>query len=721
MFFGFGALPGRGASVSAALMRFFASGSPGASGFGRAGRRRLFLTTMLLPLLAGAARPCAGQGVAQQTPAPADTARRQVQLPEARVRSASEAALLQLKLATSPAGTFTTRLDPAALGPGASLGAVLANQTPLAVRQYGPGQLASLSVRGTSAQQVAVLWHGFNLNFPTLGQADLSLLPAAALTSAELLHGPDAARYGSGAVGGALRVATDDFTADLYSGHELTPAVARGQVVVAAGSFGQQAVSMRADVGGAHQRSSTSAQMGRAANDFPYRYRTFQGTQTARQVNAATRSYSVTQDYSANLGTAWRLAAAAWLTGAERQIAPALNTPNTHAQEHDASRRLLLAATYREHTTLRVASFADVIDYTDDRTGPSDSRSQSWQGQLETAHQLRYHGPNQLRVRGGLEAQHFRARADGYGAGVKTEHRAAAFGEATLERSTSHPFTATLSVRQAVLPQGRAPFTPALRADWQALERANLHLWASAARAYRAPTLNERYWRPGGNPDLRPEDSFGYEAGATLSPSRQYGQYGALGSLEIVAFQQRVSNWVQWTPDGATGLWSPRNLRRVRSRGIEAQAKILLRGAPATGSHTALRLAGQWLQTVKTAGLPADPDPVGVQLPYVPTRAGSATLLHGRNLLPKLRLDANFSGTLTSRRTTTADGQETLPGYGLLHAGASLTRPFGSADEAGSLTLRLDCFNLLNSEYQSQQNRPMPGRAWQVSLTLRTP
>ena len=706
-------------------MRFFASGSPGALLRRRVGRRRL-LFFLLLPLLAGAARPCAGQGRAQQTPAPADTARRQVVLPEARVRSASEAALPQMNLDTSPAGTFTTRLNPAALGPGASLGAVLANQTPLAVRQYGPGQLASLSVRGTSAQQVAVLWHGFNLNFPTLGQADLSLLPAAALTSAELLHGPTAARYGSGAVGGALRVATDDFTADLYpADFGPSPTEARGQVAVSGGSFGQQAVSLRADVGGARQRSSTSAQVGRAANDFPYQYRTFRGPQTARQVNAATRSYSLTQDYAANLNHNWRLAAAAWLTGAERQIAPALNTPNTHAREHDASRRLLLGATYRDHTTLRVASFADVIDYADDRTGPSDSRSQSWQGQLETAHQFvsSRPWPNQVRVRGGLEVQHFRARADGYGAGLKTEHRAAAFGEATLERYPPHPFTATLSVRQAVLPQGRAPFTPALRADWQVLKRANLHLWASAARAYRAPTLNERYWRPGGNPDLRPEDSFGYEVGANLNPRRPVARNGSvtLGSLEIVAFQQRVSNWVQWTPDGATGLWSPRNLRRVRSRGVEGQANIWLHGTPAPAPSTSLRLAGQWLQTVKTAGLPTDPDPVGVQLPYVPTRAGSATLAHSRNLAPKLYLDATLGGTLTSRRTTTADGQETLPGYGLLHAGAGLTRTFGAAYKAGGLTLHLDCFNLLNTEYQSQQNRPMPGRAWQVSLTLRTP
>ena len=33
------------------------------------------------------------------------------------------------------------------------------------------------------------------------------------------------------------------------------------------------------------------------------------------------------------------------------------------------------------------------------------------------------------------------------------------------------------------------------------------------ARSYRAPTLNERYWVPGGNPALLPEAGWGSEAG----------------------------------------------------------------------------------------------------------------------------------------------------------------------------------------------------------------
>ena len=45
-------------------------------------------------------------------------------------------------------------------------------------------------------------------------------------------------------------------------------------------------------------------------------------------------------------------------------------------------------------------------------------------------------------------------------------------------------------------------------------------LYASAGRNFRAPTMNELYWQPGGNPALDPESSTGFETGGSLSASR---------------------------------------------------------------------------------------------------------------------------------------------------------------------------------------------------------
>ncbi|WP_133271628.1 TonB-dependent receptor [Hymenobacter radiodurans] len=81
---------------------------------------------------------------------------------------------------------------------------VLAARTPLFIKNYGPGQLSSITIRGTSARHTAVLWNGFNINLPSLGEADFALLPAGASTRIDVQHGPAGATYGTGAVGGTV-------------------------------------------------------------------------------------------------------------------------------------------------------------------------------------------------------------------------------------------------------------------------------------------------------------------------------------------------------------------------------------------------------------------------------------------------------------------------------------------------------------------------------------
>ena len=61
---------------------------------------------------------------------------------------------------------------------------------PLALKNYGPGQLATIALRGTSAQHTAVLWNGLNIMLPTLGQNDFALLPVGATTRVSLQPGP---------------------------------------------------------------------------------------------------------------------------------------------------------------------------------------------------------------------------------------------------------------------------------------------------------------------------------------------------------------------------------------------------------------------------------------------------------------------------------------------------------------------------------------------------
>ncbi|MCW5920641.1 MAG: Plug domain-containing protein, partial [Bacteroidetes bacterium] len=58
-----------------------------------------------------------------------------------------------------------------------SLSDLLSAESGVIIKNYGPGSLASSTIRGGNANQTAVIWNGFNINNPMLGQTDLSVIP----------------------------------------------------------------------------------------------------------------------------------------------------------------------------------------------------------------------------------------------------------------------------------------------------------------------------------------------------------------------------------------------------------------------------------------------------------------------------------------------------------------------------------------------------------------
>ena len=63
---------------------------------------------------------------------------------------------------------------------------------------------------------------------------------------------------------------------------------------------------------------------------------------------------------------------------------------------------------------------------------------------------------------------------------------------------------------------------PRLGLNLRLLQGSTLHLKASAGRSFRVPTFNDRFWQPGGKPDLNPERGWTYDLGLRLE--HRYGQ-----------------------------------------------------------------------------------------------------------------------------------------------------------------------------------------------------
>ncbi|RAR58301.1 vitamin B12 transporter [Paraburkholderia unamae] len=72
----------------------------------------------------------------------------------------------------------------------------------------GPGAYSAVSIRGSSASQVAVFIDGIRVGSSTTGTAEWADLPTSAFDRVEVISGPAAASFGADAVGGVVQLFT---------------------------------------------------------------------------------------------------------------------------------------------------------------------------------------------------------------------------------------------------------------------------------------------------------------------------------------------------------------------------------------------------------------------------------------------------------------------------------------------------------------------------------
>ena len=237
---------------------------------------------------------------------------------------------------------------------------------------------------------------------------------------------------------------------------------------------------------------------------------------------------------------------------------------------------------------------------------------------------------------------------------------------------------------------GPIALNPRLGANLRIVQ--NLHLKISTGRAFRMPTFNDLYWRPGGNPTLLPELGWTHDAGIRWEHSR--------GSFEVTAFASRFTNQIVWQPSTA-GYWSPSNIDRLLSRGLEATGSWRLSVTEWLGLET---------RSVFTSTHSRIPDANGDK----PVRLFPARLFKTQISTIAGPFSVGVSVRLIDQRAVTLDGGTMLPGFSILDA--AITYQVSDSHTTTTFTLRSE--NFLNAEYEHIPNSPMPPRVWLLAYTL---
>jgi iron complex outermembrane receptor protein len=562
---------------------------------------------------------------------------------------------------------------------GANLGEVLAREGGAYIKSYGLGSLATTSVRGGSAGHTLVLWNGLPIAGPSLGLLDVALLPAAFVDELSLHYGGQSSLWGSGAIGGVLSL-------------DNRPAFGQGwmaRLTALGGSFGEREGQAQLVYGGRKLAVSARAFRRAADNDFPYV--PAPGLAERRLDHAGARSAGWQSSVFWRPGRRQLVALHGWGQRAQRDIPATLTQTRSEASQADSVLRI---AAHWQHqgrrwvSQARAGYFHERIYYQDPalRTfAPSQFEVALVEAESEAQLSAR------SRVQLGLLYSYAMALTTGYDEAPPVQQQWAAFG---AWRRQWRRGQARLSVRQEWINGRPQPPAPALSAGVNLSKR--LELRALAARNFRLPTFNDRYWMPGGNPELRPEQGWSQEAGLHLKLN------GLTASA--TAYHRYIRNWILWYPAPGLGYWSAGNVAAVRSRGAE----LRLSWRRAWGQWAATIDAGYDLAlSTNEIALERPRIQAGEQLVYVPRHQAWVALRFTRGGLA-LAYQHRYTGGVSTLT-------EPLPAYQLGFARAAYAWPSRRRAE-GNLFVQVN--NLWNAPYQAVERRPMPGRYFQAGLQL---
>lgn len=631
-------------------------------------------------------------------------------------------------------GVQKTRLDSVVLKENIALSMadILTFNSSIFVKSYGRATLSTVSFRGTSPSHTQVTWNGMRINNPMLGMTDFSMIPSYFIDDASLLHGTSSVNETGGGLGGSVKLSTQPAEADGFG----------LQYVQGIGSFKTFDEFLRFTYGDNHWQSSTRVVYSSSPNDYSYRNHDKKeniydenmniiGQYYPKEKNrsGAFKDMHLLQEIYYNTRKGDRFGLNAWYIKSNREL-PMLTTE--YGDENDFENR------QREETFRGILSWDHMCsnwkiavksgyihtqmayDYKRDAgngilTPMTRSRSKinTFYGQSEGEY---YIGKKWLFSANIAAHQHFVEsrdkniiRQDGNQAIVGySKGRTELSGSTSVKWQPNERIGMSMVLREEMYGENWTPLIPAFFIDGVISKKGNIMFKASASRNFRFPTLNDLYFLPGGNPDLKKECGWTYDVGVSFAFGKE-NVYSLTGSANW--FDSHVEDWILWLPT-TKGFFSPRNIKDVHAYGVELQSdfnislrKDWLLGLNGTFSWTPSINEGEPFS-------PADQS-VGKQLPYVPEWSSTIT---GRLAWKKWSL--LYKWCYYSQRYTMSSNDISLTGKLPSYFMNNLTIERGIPLKWADLSLKGAVNNLFNEEYLSVLSRPMPGINFEFFISI---
>lgn len=549
----------------------------------------------------------------------------------------------------------------------ASLTDVLRFNSNIYFKENGFGMVSSPSFRGTNASQTAVVWNGININSQLNGQADFNTISTSNYDNVSIRSGGGSVQYGSGAIGGTVHLSNElDFSPHLNH-----------QLQLAYGSFETKRLAYRTAFGS--EKWSGSVGVGYLNSDNDYR---FLGTDR-RNENAAFDNLDISLNLGYTLSKKDVVKAFHQNFRSDRELSETLLAPSKSKLENEDYRTMLEWShiSNRFTSSIKAVHLKESFRYFENKDLIHFSKGQA------TTWLLKHHFKTDILKRLTLSVITDYSYVTAEGDSFSNPKRNAFSATAIVSHRPIRHLQYNINVRKDVISDFESPLVFSADMSYSIFKPYTLKL--NASKNFRVPTFNDLYWNPGGNLDLKPEESFQVDLGHELRFKNILAKFNS--------FYIETTDLIEWQPNNMNGYWSPVNVANARHYGLESEMQV----SRSIVSHQFLLLANYTF----TKAEDVDQDQ---PLFYVPEHKVTASLSYSYKAFTMF-----YQHLYNGEVTIIGD---TLDGFDVGNIGLSYT--FNNKNKVQYIAnLRIN--NVYNSYYENVALRPMPNRNFNFNMTLK--
>ena len=582
-----------------------------------------------------------------------------------------------------------------------SLAELLADNSVIYIKSLGQGALATASFRGTAPAHTRVNWNGININPPMSSTFDFSQIPVFFIDNAELSYGGGQLKNGTGGLGGSINL-------NNLPNWQKTRQIS---VFTEYGSYSTYTVGASARFSSNKSQYQTRVYFQQSDNDYTYINKVLMKNPfREKRKEAKYKQVGLMQEAYFNLSPYTTLSSNVWLQFGDHQLPqPIMVNINQHERQKELALKGYMGVDYtkRAHKLyIKGAYLLNTLRYKSqhDNYQVADKKNTNHTNTYHFSTDYYYDACPGLILNTSLSYTHDRIKSEAYQSQTDTSNLRTR-NILTWQGNDRWNATSWLLLNgqyMAELNDNR--FVSTYSIGFLAQIAPTLHFKGSMAYNYHFPNMNDLYWEPGGNPDLKPEKGYSYDILFSYTPS--IGKYFSL-KTEISAYLINLDDWILWLPSSEGRFyWSPQNKQNVRSYGSELYVK---------GEYTRKKFSGNiainysYSPAINRERAFAEDASYHCQLPYIPKHKGNVRFALDYNK----KWSFTYQVTYTGLRYTTADESYHTNDYTLHNTSLSYHLLIGKRYEA---TAQLQVDNLFDAYYESTQYYPMPLRNFRASI-----